>query len=304
MPRVDARSFLRVILTAAVCLSHAARAQTQPAHEPMLVVTDDREFSVLLPLKPAVHASQGFYYRAGGEEVVARRVMHVYDAGVVYVVRVYDAARPRKLLADVLGTERWKDYVERPVTVGGVAGLERTSETENAFTKAQFFTTKKRLYVVYASARDKNAPFLSKFFSSVNIGADSVRAATAAAPNASAKEKLKPDAAPATPVTTPDDSAGPVFKSAEVTHKALLVWKPEPGYTDEARRSDVAGVVKVRLVLSSDGRVTNIQVIKGLPAGLTERAVAAATHICFLPAEKDGRPVSTWVTVEYNFNIY
>src|ERR671939_458012 len=35
-----------------------------------------------------------------------------------------------------------------------------------------------------------------------------------------------------------------------------------------------------------------------------EAAVAAARSIKFIPAQKDGRAVSQYVTIEYNFNIY
>jgi hypothetical protein len=50
--------------------------------------------------------------------------------------------------------------------------------------------------------------------------------------------------------------------------------------------------------------VQGISVVKGLPDGLTERAISAAKQIRFTPAEKDGRTVSQYVTLEYNFNIY
>jgi len=42
----------------------------------------------------------------------------------------------------------------------------------------------------------------------------------------------------------------------------------------------------------------------GLPYGLTERAIAAARQIKFTPATKDGRPVSMYIQLEYNFNLY
>jgi len=52
------------------------------------------------------------------------------------------------------------------------------------------------------------------------------------------------------------------------------------------------------------GSVTNISTIRGLPDGLTERAIAAAKIIKFTPAMKDGHPVSMWMQLEYNFNLY
>jgi TonB family protein len=94
------------------------------------------------------------------------------------------------------------------------------------------------------------------------------------------------------------------FKPGEVTRKAVITAKPEPGFTEEARKNNVTGTVRLRAVLSSSGSVQGISVVKGLPDGLTEKAIAAAKQIRFTPAQKDGRTVSQYVTLEYNFNIY
>ena len=94
------------------------------------------------------------------------------------------------------------------------------------------------------------------------------------------------------------------FKINEVTVRAVIISKPEPGFTEEARRESVTGIVRLRAVLSASGDVTSISVVKGLPAGLTERAINAAKQIRFRPAQKDGHTVSQYVTLEYNFNIY
>jgi len=50
--------------------------------------------------------------------------------------------------------------------------------------------------------------------------------------------------------------------------------------------------------------VTNITATKELKDGLTEAAITAARNIRFFPAEKDGKPVSQWLMLEYNFNLY
>jgi TonB family protein len=94
------------------------------------------------------------------------------------------------------------------------------------------------------------------------------------------------------------------FKPQEVNVRAVITSKPEPGFTEEARRENVTGLVRLRAVLSASGEVTNISVVKGLPGGLTEKAISAARQIKFRPAQKDGRSVSQYVTLEYNFNIY
>jgi TonB family protein len=94
------------------------------------------------------------------------------------------------------------------------------------------------------------------------------------------------------------------FKTSEVTVRAVITSKPEPGFTEEARRDNVTGIVRLRAILSASGEVTGVSVVKGLPGGLTERAISAAKQIRFRPAQKDGRTVSQYVTLEYNFNIY
>jgi hypothetical protein len=48
--------------------------------------------------------------------------------------------------------------------------------------------------------------------------------------------------------------------------------------------------------------VENIRVVSGLPYGLTEQAIASARKIKFTPAMKDGKPVSMWMQLEYNFD--
>ena len=95
-----------------------------------------------------------------------------------------------------------------------------------------------------------------------------------------------------------------VFKPDEVTQKARILSKPSPEYTEAARKNQVTGTVTLQMVFSSSGSVTSIRTISGLPHGLTEKAIAAAQRIKFAPAIKDGRPVSQYIRVEYNFNIY
>lgn len=106
--------------------------------------------------------------------------------------------------------------------------------------------------------------------------------------------------------TSPADRAAhpDVFITSEVTKRAAITFKPEPGYTEEARKNNTSGTVRLRVILTASGEVTNIIVVKGLPDGLSEKAVVAAKRIRFKPAEKDGRAVSQWALLEYNFYIY
>jgi len=95
-----------------------------------------------------------------------------------------------------------------------------------------------------------------------------------------------------------------IFTGKDVTTKARLISKPEPQYTEDARKNQVTGTVVLKVVFASSGQVTNIRTVSGLPNGLTERAIAAARQIKFVPATKDGHQVSMWMQLEYNFNLY
>jgi len=88
-----------------------------------------------------------------------------------------------------------------------------------------------------------------------------------------------------------------VYTGREVTRRVRVKSKPEPEYAT----SGIGGTVVLRAVFSGSGKVTNIRVVSGLPGGLTEAAVKAARKISFEPAIKDGRYVSQWIQLEYNF---
>lgn len=95
-----------------------------------------------------------------------------------------------------------------------------------------------------------------------------------------------------------------VLANSKTTTRARVVSKPEPRYTEEARRNQVSGTVVLRVVFASSGQVTDIRTVSSLPYGLTEKAIAAARQIRFSPAQVNGRPVSVYFQLEYNFNLY
>lgn len=98
--------------------------------------------------------------------------------------------------------------------------------------------------------------------------------------------------------------SGGLFRGSEVEQRARLLAKPEPQYTEEARRNQITGTVVLSVIFASTGEVAQIRAVRTLPFGLTERAIAAARQIRFVPAMKGGRPVSVFMQLEYNFNLY
>ena len=93
-----------------------------------------------------------------------------------------------------------------------------------------------------------------------------------------------------------------VFYQNEVTTRAVLTKKPAPEFTDAGRSAGISGTVRLRIIMSADGTVSHFFVIKPLSHGMTEAAIEAARKIKFTPATFNGRAVSQFVTIEYNFN--
>jgi len=156
----------------------------------------------------------------------------------------------------------------------------------------------RRVYVVAALGRRGGTPQSKQFVESFKLKTSAAAPATGRAP-------LPSDAGTATQRAggAPADNSVS-FKQAEVIQKARITFKAEPGFTEGARRFNVAGTVRIRAVLNRTGEVTDVTALAGLPHGLTTKAAEAAKKIKFEPALKDGRAVSQYVTLEYHFNIY
>jgi protein TonB len=80
-----------------------------------------------------------------------------------------------------------------------------------------------------------------------------------------------------------------------------LVKKSEPEYSEEARKANVSGTVKMEVTVGSDGHVLRVKVIREVGYGLDEKAVEAVRKWEFKPAEEDGQPVVATVPVECTF---
>ena len=60
----------------------------------------------------------------------------------------------------------------------------------------------------------------------------------------------------------------------------------------------------LQVVFNVNSTISDIKVIRGLPDGLTEKAIEAAKKIRFNPAVKSGTPVSVRGNLEFTFNLY
>ena len=97
---------------------------------------------------------------------------------------------------------------------------------------------------------------------------------------------------------------GAVYSFTDVSKRAKVLEVPAAEYTDEARVYRIRGTVVVTAVFCRNGKITNIEVVRGLPHGLTEKAVESTRAMKFEPAQKDGQPVSQRFRRELSFDLY
>jgi TonB family protein len=88
----------------------------------------------------------------------------------------------------------------------------------------------------------------------------------------------------------------------DVTAPRAIVKQP-PMYTEEARKERIEGLVILRLVIDETGEVSEVDVLKGLPFGLTETAVETVKKWKYEPARHAGKPVSVLYNITINFRL-
>ena len=72
----------------------------------------------------------------------------------------------------------------------------------------------------------------------------------------------------------------------------MLLWKIDPEYSDEARKSKIQGLVVLYIEVDARGQAARVSVRQGLGLGLDERAVEAVRRWKFRPGYRGGRPVT------------
>jgi protein TonB len=79
---------------------------------------------------------------------------------------------------------------------------------------------------------------------------------------------------------------------------------PNPPYTKEARAARFEGIVLVEGVITLDGKITRMKLIKGAGNGLDDIALKTLkTWKCKPATGLEGKPVPTIVTFQVNFEL-
>lgn len=104
-------------------------------------------------------------------------------------------------------------------------------------------------------------------------------------------------------LAAPPDAPEPPETSDEAPEPAVLLSKVDPIYPESARRAGVEGTVVLDAFVGRSGRVEEVQVLRGLPLGLSDSARDAVRRWQYRPARGRSGPVASHKTVRIVFTL-
>ena len=94
------------------------------------------------------------------------------------------------------------------------------------------------------------------------------------------------------------------YDQGEVEQMPLAIAKIKPLYPYRAKRLNISGKVDVKFLVDEEGYVSNIKIIKSIPAGIFDESVLRALPSWrFSPGKVRGHAVSTWVVTTIEFKL-
>jgi hypothetical protein len=237
--------------------------------------------------------------------------MQVLNASLdkTYVaVEIYRMQDPKSYVDEISGWKGWKftkiKTDEKDFSVRQ-AEWDRSYERigkilENVNYEVRYITSKAHLYIVTVWNKGKDTSAAERLFASIKLGSE----------NAAVGKAIK--MSEMRPVTI--EQMGRRLSKKEIealpenpkiengTPGALFIlYAPWSGFNFAETNSRPKGVVRLRVTYSKEGRIDKIDFISGLPGGLNRLAFFSILRTKFLPAEKDGEPVTTEGTVNYDY---
>jgi TonB family protein len=99
-------------------------------------------------------------------------------------------------------------------------------------------------------------------------------------------------------------TGGGAYRAGGAVTSPRLIVEVKPKYTSDAMLRRIQGTVTLEVVVTSEGRPTQIRVVRSLdPGGLDQQAIAATEQWRFEPGRLAGRPVDVVVLVMLDFTI-
>lgn len=106
-----------------------------------------------------------------------------------------------------------------------------------------------------------------------------------------------------TPGGTGSEVGAPLRVGGDVK-APVLRERIEPMYPEAARKARMQGVVILEAIITADGKVANVKVLKSINPLLDAAAERAVSQWAYKPATLNGRAVSVYLTVTVNFQLH
>jgi TonB family protein len=116
------------------------------------------------------------------------------------------------------------------------------------------------------------------------------------------EEEPMADAEPGAPAPRTEAIAPKETLPGLIEQPAVLT-RAEPAYPDAARRAGIEGTVELEVSIDANGKVTDVEVVRGLPLGVSDAAADAVRRWTYRPARGPRGPLASRKTVRIRFAL-
>jgi TonB family protein len=110
------------------------------------------------------------------------------------------------------------------------------------------------------------------------------------------------DERPVAPVASEVEEPA-VYRVGADVKAPILITRVEPDYPEDIRRAGLEGVVVLEAVITENGCVRAVSVVKGVAPPLDFQSARAVSQWRYRPARLEGRPVRVYLTVTVTFRL-
>lgn len=259
------------------------------------------EFFLYMPASFVVGGSSNYYLTGDkGEKkaIVERRATAArYINRLLLVFDAFDG--DTKGIEEIMykahsGLNQFGETVTRgKFTIREFRGMQRTRHV-----RIQYLNNGKRLYKVMAISPDEAPVIVKGFFDSVHVFVDGKSIAVNAASDASTLRLPKLVEEP--PILLDDSQPVELDK---VDRPPFILFIDRVSFESDNRRHISGGEIEVKVLLSSTGKVTKTEIVKNNFPRMSKEVVVRAESTIFIPAEKDGKLVSVYSTLNSSFGF-
>jgi Gram-negative bacterial TonB protein C-terminal len=294
---------LLLSLIVTLIVSFTVQAQTS---EWIRTQSDNGEFSIEIPAKYGFFADKNGFTISDSANNYLLADMNMFNAYYEKTLLSFESYKAGKSALNVLQEKETKNGKSSEIKTADYKMKQYIFETEDSYMVRRYFSSKDHIYILTAASRTGETPAMKRFFDSMKFNPKGkIADSTAKVVLFSALQATPIEMDSASVDTKSGDNKLPMTNSKDdETTKLLILYKPLASYTDAARQKMEQGNVRMRIAFSKDGRISKVQVLQQLEAGLLRQAIFSAIRIKFLPQEKNNEPVTVSKLIEYSFNIY